>query len=426
MELKSNIIETLKREVVPAMGCTEPVAVALACAKARELVIGEVAQIDVKVSPNIYKNGLAVGIPYTGEVGLFIAAALGTVAGHSENDMEVLSGISQDEVNLAREFVKSGKLNIDIKDTSDKIYIEVICKGKIGESKVIIQNKHNHFSYISVNGKIIKEEALGVNEKSNVNILYTLKIREIIQSIESMKEEEISFMMDGFEMNKKIAQTGLAKKEGMGVGFAIKSSMEKGFLGNDLHSLAMMLTAGASDARMAGLPIPVMSSNGSGNNGLTAILPLVAYGEKFEVSREKMSKSLAISHMINSYIKNYIGRLSALCGCGVAAGTGAGAALAWLMGANYDQIDGAINNMLANTSGMVCDGAKVGCALKLATSASGAVQSAILAIENSIVPEHNGIIGKTVEESIRNLGTVSDKGMRITDTVILEVMQSMQ
>jgi L-cysteine desulfidase len=188
----------------------------------------------------------------------------------------------------------------------------------------------------------------------------------------------------------------------------------------------MVLTAAASDARMSGTTLPVMSSNGSGNNGLTAILPLVAYSKKIEVDDERMAKSLAISHLINSYIKNYIGRLSAICGCGVAAGTGAGAALAWLMGASYDQIDGVINNMLANTSGMVCDGAKVGCALKLATSASAAVQSALLALEGSIVPMHNGIVGETVEETIRNLGIVSDKGMRITDSVILQVMREMQ
>jgi len=427
MELKNTILETLKREVVPAMGCTEPVAVALACAKAKELVDGEIENIDVKVSPNIYKNGLAVGIPYTGEVGLYIAAALGIVAGHSEKDMEVLSGISDEEVELSRQLVKTGKLNISIQDTSEKIYIEVICKTKTAESKVIITKKHNNFTYIASGDKIIKNvETTEAKAADSKNILYTLKIRELIQSIESMTEEEIGFMMDGFEMNQKIAQEGLAHKAGMGVGYGIKSNMDKGILGNDLHSLAMMLTAAASDARMAGLSIPVMSSNGSGNNGLTAILPLVAYSEKFEVSKLRMSQSLAISHIINSYIKSYIGRLSALCGCGVAAGTGAGAALAWLMGANYDQIDGAINNMLANTSGMVCDGAKVGCALKLATSASGAVQSALLAIEDSIVPEHNGIIGRNVEESIRNLGTVSDKGMRITDTIILEVMKEMQ
>jgi L-cysteine desulfidase len=427
MNRSDMILETLKREVVPAMGCTEPVAVALACAKAKELKYGVIEDISVKVSPNIYKNGLAVGIPHTEEVGLFIAAALGIIAGDSEKNLEVLSEIEDREVDSAKALLKSGKLSLDIADTDEKIYIEVVYKTNGGSSKVIIQGKHNNFTYIDVDGKALVDDRVeSSTTNSSKNLLYTLPIREIIQVVESMSGNDLEFMLDGFEMNERIAKKGLESKLGMGVGYGLQANIEKGILSDDLHNIAMVLTAAASDARMSGTTLPVMSSNGSGNNGLTAILPLVAYSKKIEVDDERMAKSLAISHLINSYIKNYIGRLSAICGCGVAAGTGAGAALAWLMGASYDQIDGVINNMLANTSGMVCDGAKVGCALKLATSASAAVQSALLALEGSIVPMHNGIVGETVEETIRNLGIVSDKGMRITDSVILQVMREMQ
>jgi len=190
-------------------------------------------------------------------------------------------------------------------------------------------------------------------------------------------------------------------------------------------NLSIILTASASDARMAGVNMPVMSSNGSGNNGLTAVLPLVAYNTLNPVSDEKMSRAMAISHIINCYIKKRIGRLSSLCGCAISAATGSGAALSWLMNGSYESIEGTIQNMMADVSGMICDGAKVGCALKLSTSASVAVKYALLGSSACIVPEHNGIIGKTAEETIENLGRLSIEGMKITDYVILDIMSGM-
>ncbi|WP_432662144.1 serine dehydratase subunit alpha family protein [Wukongibacter baidiensis] len=428
MELRNLIVKALKEEVVPAMGCTEPVAVALAGAKAKELIdFQEIDRVQVFVSPNIYKNGLAVGIPNTEEVGLYIAAALGLIGGKSEKDLKVLEGIEPNDVKVAKDLLESGKLSLDIKATKEKIYIEVELFTDGGSSKVVIKGKHNRFVYLEKQGEVIldekEENAQAVDDK---NAIYNLKIREIIHEIEQVPYEDIKFMLDGLEMNEKIAQTGLKQNTGIGVGFTFLDNIEKGILSNDLMNQAMMLTAAASDARMSGVSLPVMSSNGSGNNGLTVILPIVAYKEKFQPEDEKIARALAISHIINSYIKYYIGRLSALCGCGVAAGTGSAVGIAWLMGANDEQIDGVIKNMLANTSGMICDGAKVGCALKLATSASAAVQSALLAIGNNIVPSQNGIVAETAEETIKNLGTLSDKGMNTADEVILRVMKEMQ
>ncbi|WP_432406181.1 serine dehydratase subunit alpha family protein [Wukongibacter sp. M2B1] len=428
MELRNLIVKALKEEVVPAMGCTEPVAVALACAKAKELIeFKEIDRVQVFVSPNIYKNGLAVGIPNTDEVGLYIAAALGLIGGKSEKDLKVLEGIEQKDVKNAKLLLESGKLSLDIKATKEKIYIEVRLFTDGGSSKVVIKGKHNRFVYLEKQEEVIlnekEENSQSVNDK---NAIYNLKIRDIIHEIEKIPYEDIKFMLDGLEMNEKIAKTGLSKNTGIGVGYTFLKNIEKGILSNDLMNQAMMLTAAASDARMSGVSLPVMSSNGSGNNGLTVILPIVAYKEKFKTDNEKIARALAISHIINSYIKNYIGRLSALCGCGVAAGTGSAVGIAWLMGANDKQIEGVIKNMLANTSGMICDGAKVGCALKLATSASAAVQSALLAIGNNIVPSQNGIVAETAEDTIKNLGTLSDKGMSTTDEVILRVMKEMQ
>jgi len=428
MKLRNLIVETLKEEVVPAMGCTEPVAVALACAKAKELTaFNYIESVEVFVSPNIYKNGLSVGIPNTSEVGLYIAAALGFIGGESEKDLRVLEGINERQVQNARELLNSGKISLDIKDTGDKIYIEVKLVTDKGNCSVIIGGKHNRFVYIERSGEVLLD-LRKEDKKSNAgkNILYSLRIREIIKEIEKIPHEDIAFMLEGVVMNETIAKLGLNEKMGMGVGFSLKKSIQQGFLSEDLMTSSMMLTAAASDARMSGVNLSVMSSNGSGNNGLTAILPLVAYKNKFSVDDEKLAKAVAISHIVNSYIKHYIGRLSALCACGVAAGTGAGVAIAWLMGASYDQIDGVIKNTIANTSGMICDGAKEGCALKLSTSASVAVSSAILAINDSIVHGRNGIVAETAEDTIMNLGVLSSEGMSIADVVILKTMKKMQ
>jgi len=428
MELGKLIVKTLKEEVVPAMGCTEPVAVALACAKAVELIGDkEIKSLEIWVSPNIYKNGLAVGIPNTDEVGLYIAAALGTIGGKSEKGLEVLDGISNVDILLANKLIESKRIFINIKDTIEKIYIEVnLCTQK-GSSVVIIQNKHNEFVYLKNEEKVILDKREENNENlKESNPLYTLKIKDIIREIEDIPYKDLHFMLEGLEMNEKIAMAGLSKKSGMSVGLTIYENIQKGILSPDLMNMAMMLTAAGSDARMSGINMPVMSSNGSGNNGLTAILPILAYHKKFPVDNEKLSRALAISHIINSYVKHYIGVLSALCGCGVAAATGASVAIAWLMGANEEQIDGAIKNMVGNLSGMICDGAKVGCALKLATSASTAIQSALLALSDQFIPNKNGIIANTAEDTIKNLGMLSKEGMNITDHVILKMMIQME
>jgi len=253
----------------------------------------------------------------------------------------------------------------------------------------------------------------------------TITIQEIVENVENMNLEDIKFLLDGVTMNMDMAKYGLENEIGIGVGRGIKESMEEGLLGDGIMTEAMLLTAAASDARMGGAKLPVMSSNGSGNHGLTAILPIVAYSLKYPQSDEKLAKSLAISHLVTAYVKNFTGRLSAVCGCGVAASTGASAGIAWLMDGKIDHIYGAIENMIADLSGMICDGAKAGCALKLSSAASAAVQSAVIAKQGYAVPPLNGIVGTKVEQSIQNLGRVSDKGMQITDEIILNVMNDM-
>ena len=428
-DIKNEIVKMLRDEVKPAVGCTEPVAVALACVKAKELLNEDVVTNEVLVSPNIYKNGMCVGIPGTDRLGLKISVAMGIVGGKSSDGLSVLEGLTEEEVRLAEKYMDENDINVLPLETEKKVYIEVILKGANNKVKVCIDEKHDNFVFIQSNEEIllnnIEEDTNNSQTEEKVNILDDATVRELVKNIEEIEYKEIEFLLEGIEMNYKVAEHGLNEKTGIGVGYGIKKSIERGILGDDLLNNTMMITAAASDARMAGIKMPVMSSNGSGNHGLTAILPLVAYNNKFPQTDEKLVRALAISHVITAYVKNFTGRLSAVCGCGVAASTGATAAISWLIDGDMSKIEGAIMNMVADLSGMICDGAKAGCALKLASASSAAIKSALIASEECFVPVLNGIVGTSVEESIKNLGKVSNKGMRVTDGVIIDVMNDM-
>ena len=429
-DFRSQLLNILIEDVKPAMGCTEPVAVALACAKAKELLGEEIVKHRVLVSPNVYKNGLCVGIPGTDRVGLKISVALGFIGGESKNGLRVLETITKEEVKIAEEYMDNTPISVSPADTKEKVYIEVILEGKNNTSRVIVRTKHDNFVYLEANGEVLLseeglEEVATTFEVIQENVLDTITIKELVQSVEDMEFKDIEFLLEGISMNEQIANYGLENKIGVGVGYGMKQSIEKGLLGDDLMNNAMMITAAAADARMNGVKLPVMSSNGSGNNGITAILPIVAYNKKFPQSDERLARALAISHLVTAYVKNFTGRLSAVCGCGVAASTGATAGISWLMDGNIKQIEGAMENIVASLSGMICDGAKSGCSLKLASSASAAIQNAIIATQDCIVPPLTGIVGNSVEESIRNLGKVADKGMTTTDKVIINVMDDM-
>lgn len=427
--LEKEFVEMLKNEVKPAVGCTEPVAVALACAKCKEILCEEIEKNKILVSPNIYKNGMCVGIPGTTRLGLKIAAAIGIVTGNSEKGLSVLEGSTEEEIQKSEALMDEGKLSIEPADTKEKVYISVEFWGKSSYAKVVIRNRHDNFVYIEKDGDVIfsKEEEIPEisNSTESNTIMDDATLEEIIKNVESIEFEEIKFLLDGIDMNLKMAKAGLEHKTGIGVGYGIKKSIEEGILGDDILNNSMMLTAGASDARMAGLDMPVMSSNGSGNHGLTAILPIVAYSQKNKQSDERLCRALAISHLTTAYIKNFTGRLSAMCGCGVAAATGATAGIAWLMDETFEQIGGAVKNAIADLSGIICDGAKAGCALKLSTAASSAVRNALLAKKGNYPETMNGIVSLDVDQTIRNLGKVSNIGMSPTDETILDVMNEM-
>lgn len=420
-----DIIELLKKEVVPALGCTEPIAVALAASKAYRSIGGDIQSIKVKVSPNIYKNGMSVGIPGINRCGLEIAAALGAIGGNSDKLLEVLSEIEENHSVLAQELVDSNKVKIEIVDVPENLYIECIVATDIGNSKAIIKNKHNNICHTEVNGKVI--DSLSSNVESSecklpVVDITILSIKEIIELVESIPDPCLDFMLHGAKLNTEIAEAGIKEALGMAIGTRIFKSITKGNTIDDAINYAVALTSGGADARMSGKKMPVMSSAGSGNHGLTAILPVVAVASTINASTEKLAKALAISHLVTIYIKNYTGKLSALCGCAVAAATGSSAAITWMAGGNPVQVSGAIKNMIADVAGVICDGAKVGCSLKLSTATYASLRSAILALDNIIVPKTDGIIDDSAEETIKNLGKISTPGMVETDRTILDIM----
>ena len=431
-DIRKELVEMLKNEVKPAVGCTEPVALALACAKAKELLGEEVIDNKMLVSNNIFKNGMGVGIPGSKILGLKIAACMGIVGGKSEDGLSVLEGLSEEQVRESEKYLEEHTISVEPTNSTDKIYLEVMLKGANHEVLVKIRGRHDNFTYLAKDGEVIldnepKEEVVadGAKEERKETLMDNATVAEIVDNVEKMDFEDIKFLLDGIKMNRAMAEVGLKEKTGVGMGYGIKMAIEEGELGDDLVNYAMMLTSAASDARMSGVKMPVMSSNGSGNHGLTAILPIAAYNERNPQSDERVAKALAISHLITAYIKNFTGRLSPMCGCGVAAAIGCTAGLSWLMGAELSQIEGAMENMIADLSGMICDGAKPGCACKLATASSAAVQNAILAKRGCIVPSLNGIVGRSVDESVRALGCVGDAGMSVTDEVILDVMNEM-
>ena len=432
------IIELLHKEVKPALGCTEPIAVSLAVARAcEELKNGgnaAVETLEVEVSANILKNGMGVGIPGTGMVGLHIASALGATCGKSEYKLEVLKDLNDETLAQAKQMVANGKVKISLADTTVKLFIKAtaIC----GENKACTTIKDNHDSIISVtyNGEeklAGAADAAGVAGAENgaqapaekTTLDYKLTVKEILEFAETAKFENIQFILDSIKLNYALAEEGLKNDYGLKVGKTIINKNHTSVFGDSMLTYAMAATAAASDARMAGCTMPAMSNSGSGNQGITVTVPVIAVGKQMGVSDEVMARALVLSHLIAIHIKGYLGKLSALCGC-VIASTGSSCGIVYLKGGNYEQICAAIKNMVGNITGMVCDGAKVGCALKVASGVSSSIQSAVLALDNICISSNDGIIEDCIEKTICNLGNLGSHGMQVTDRMILDIMVS--
>ena len=441
-ERQADIIELIHKEVKPALGCTEPIAVALAVAKAVEIISEHCSgcgcplwrqtadfKIEVAVSGNILKNGMGVGIPGTGMTGLPVAAALGAVCGDSSLGLEVLRNLSEGAVARARDLVAAKKVVISLADTSRLLYIKATVSLSHGlqasaevnpQASAIIEDDHDKIVETSFADMILMSSESGTAVEERATADYGLTVREIFDFASTADFEDIRFILEDRTLNLALAEEGLRGDYGLKVGKSIRENQLEVF-GDDFMSFAMGMTAAASDARMAGCTLPAMSNSGSGNQGITFSMPVISYALRYGIGDEQLARALILSNLVAIHIKGYLGKLSALCGC-VVASTGSSCGIVYLQGGNYTQVCAAIKNMIGNITGMVCDGAKAGCAMKVASGVSSAIQSAVLALRDTCVSETDGIIENDIEKTIRNLGRIGSQGMQSTDRMILDIM----
>ncbi|MGM9721113.1 MAG: serine dehydratase subunit alpha family protein [Candidatus Egerieousia sp.] len=444
---RTSIIALIKQEVIPAIGCTEPIAVALCVAKATEILGCKPHRIEAHLSANILKNAMGVGIPGTGMIGLPIAIALGALIGKSEYGLEVLKECTPDAVEAGKRMIADEAISIKLKEgITEKLYIEITAFGATtatsGATTVasgatasgattassctqsataIIAGGHTNFIYLSHNGEVLLDAPLKSTAEQNGNKT-ALTLKKVYDFATTAPLEEIEFILEAQRLNKAAAETSFKGRYGHQLGRTLKeSTREMSILGNNTFSKILSYTTAACDARMAGVMVPVMSNSGSGNQGITATLPITIYAEENNKSREELIRALTLSHLTVIYIKQSLGRLSALCGCVVAA-TGSSCGITYLMGGGYNQISFAVQNMIATLTGMVCDGAKPSCSLKIASGVSTSLLSAILAMEEKCVSSVEGIIDNDVDKSILNLTRIGSESMNETDHTVLDIM----
>ena len=418
---RTKILKLIQQEVIPAIGCTEPISVALCTAKATEILGTIPEKITVYLSANILKNAMGVGIPGTGMIGLPIAIALGALIGKSEYQLEVLKECTHEAVKRGKKMIDQKSISISLKENiQEKLYIEVCCQTSQNHSTAIIAGEHTHFIYISKNNDVLLDKKLDENNNHEEQIL-ELNLQKVYDFATTSPINEIRFILESARTNRYAAEQSFKYDFGHSLGKTLRGKFEHKIMGDSIFSHILSYTSAACDARMAGAMIPVMSNSGSGNQGISATLPVVVYAEENGKSEEELIRALMMSHLTVIYIKQSLGRLSALCGCVVAA-TGSSCGITWLMGGSYKQVAFAVQNMIANLTGMICDGAKPSCALKVTTGVSTAVLSAVMAMENRCVTSVEGIIDEDVDQSIRNLTRIGSQGMNETDRVVLDIM----
>lgn len=419
---EDSFLELLHREVVPALGCTEPIAVALTAACASEHLGEEVRELDVAVSGNILKNGMGVMVPGTGEAGLEIAAAAGALGGKSALGLECLRDLSDDQLRAAKRLIADGKVNLHLPEEEALLYCFVTAKGDTHNASAELRDAHSNLTRAWKDGALVFENlpesnaAPGASEED-----WPLSIASIHEFATATDIGKIDFILEAARMNRQVAEEGLKRDYGLAVGKNMDAQMRRHILADDMPTFAVKLTAAAADARMAGVRMPVMSNSGSGNQGITCTMPVVAYAIRLEKSDAELARALIVSHLVSIHIKRHLGRLSAHCGAMVA-GTAAACGIVCLLGGGEREMEMTVRNMVGNIAGMICDGAKSSCALKVASAVGAGIQSAMLAMGGTVVPGSEGIVAEDIETCIANLGRLGSTGMRETDKVILDIM----
>lgn len=420
-ETRERIITLIHKEVVPAMGCTEPMAVALCTAKATELLYSKPEKICVKLSANVLKNAMGVGIPGTGMIGLPIAIALGTLIGKSEYQLEVLKDLTPESLEEGKRYIEGKHIDISLKENiSEKLYIEITCTSGDKMSKAIIASSHTNFVYLEQNGNVLLNKRSGATAVTEDNDIM-LNMQMVHEFATTSPLYEIAFMKETMTYNMGAAEEAIKGNYGHNLGKTIDRPMSQGIFGKTIFSHIISKTASACDARMGGAMIPVMSNSGSGNQGICATNPVAVYAIENENTEEELIRALTLSHLTAIYIKQSLGKLSALCGC-VVASIGSSCGITYLMGGDYQRICRSVKNMIANLTGMICDGAKPSCSLKIASGVSTAILSSLLSMEGKCVTSAEGIIDDDVDRSIHNLTSIGADAMRQTDDMVLDIM----
>ncbi len=422
---KDKFLAVLNKELVVALGCTEPVAIAVAAALARNYIVDEtISNITVSASTNVLKNAMSVKIPGTNLGGIELAAALGTFTTYTDKKLEIFDGLTTENIEKAVTMVDKGIVTINLSDSDKKLYIEVFIETENSNSKVVIEDSHTNVVLVEVNGNPINEPPNHFDESKKPVInddMDFLDLDLIWEFTRTVDIEELDLIRETIHMNTKIALEGLNGSYGLNVGKRIKSNMVNGIMSNDATTYAMALTAAGSDARMSGCKLPVMSNSGSGNQGISATMPVVAFAEKLGSSGEELIRAVALSNLVTIYIKSKFGRLSAICGATISA-MGACCGITSLMGGEIKEIKASVQNIAGSITGMLCDGAKSSCALKVSTCTNAAVQAAIIAMDGASVSSTDGIIEEDPEDTIENICRIGNNGLIEADKIILDVM----
>lgn len=424
--LWNQFIRAVQEEVKPALGCTEPVSLALACAMAADLLSGDVTQIEAWVSPNLMKNGLGVTVPGTGMVGLPIAAALGAIGGNAHAGLEVLKDASAGALVQAKSLLNSGKVQVKLQEPCNEI---LYSRARVyaGDTSAMVTIADGHTRVVEVvyqdETRFALEEQQGEENDDPLAVLTNATLSQILEFVEQAPFEAIRFILEAGQLNDALSREGLSGKWGLHIGATLNKQRARGWLAQDLGSDIVIRTSAASDARMGGATLPAMSNSGSGNQGITATMPVVVVAEHVQADDERLARALMLSHLSAIYIHAQLPRLSALCAATTAA-MGASAGMAWLMGGSYQTIAMAISSMIGDVSGMICDGASNSCAMKVSTSVASAWKAVMMALDDSAVTGNEGIVAHDVEQSIANLCALACRSMQATDRQIIEIMAS--
>lgn len=417
-------IRAVQEEVKPALGCTEPISLALACAIAAEQLGGEITQIEAWVSPNLMKNGLGVTVPGTGMVGLPIAAALGAMGGNAQGGLEVLKNASDASIVQAKALLLAGNVQVKLQQPCDDIlYSRAVVYAGAESASVTIAGGHTRVVQIVRQGetRFTLDEQLSYNPDDPLAMLSRTTLSQILAFVEHVPFPAIRFILQAARLNDALSREGLTGKWGLHIGATLHKQQARGLVAQDVGSEIVIRTSAASDARMGGATLPAMSNSGSGNQGITATMPVLVVAEHVQASEEKLARALMLSHLSAIYIHHQLPRLSALCAATTAA-MGAAAGMAWLMDGRYQSIAMAIGSMIGDVSGMICDGASNSCAMKVSTSVGSAWKSVMMALDDSAVSGNEGIVAHDVEQSIANLCSLACRSMQETDQQIIEIM----